>query len=164
MATYSQLYSITKKEEKKKGAMGSTRKIVIINDFRLNEAYDEDIDALKQKAEKYISLHPELSDSVKASLRELKVATGFSREEVELLLGRPDKIVKSGEEWVYKINKTRIVTVFIVPVFPVNESYRLYFKDNALMAIERHFLKQVVQQSQGQALYGAETKLGTEKQ
>lgn len=169
--TYRQIYSITKREEKKKVPMGGRRKVVTITDFRLNDAYDEDIDALKEKVEKYILTHPETADSIKLSLREFKVSAGLNREQVELLLGKPDKIITasgkdnygSTEIWVYRINKTRIVTVFIIPVLPVKESYRFVFKGDNLAGIERHYLKQIVKESPASGLFGPQDQIGTKK-
>src|SRR3989338_3601282 len=86
VATYNHLKSITRKETKPKGMFGSA-KSVSIYDFRGIERYDEDIDALKVRVEKYISSHPDLSDAAKNNLRELKAAFGSTKEEVELLLG-----------------------------------------------------------------------------
>lgn len=130
--------------------MGS-KTYVDIKDFRGNERYDEDIAALKEEAEKYIALHPELSEGVKSALRELKVSAGLNTEEVQLLLGRPDNTAK--DMWVYRISKLRIFTVFIIPVFPVHEGYYLYFKDGVLKTIEKHYLRQTIEQSPSSGVY-----------
>lgn len=148
--------------------MGGRRKVVTIKDFRLNDAYDEDIDAVKERVEKYISSHPQTPDSIKLSLREFKVSAGLTREQVELLMGKPDKIMTSSgkdnygstEIWVYRINKTRAYTVFIIPVLFVNESYRLVFKGDNLAGIERHYLNQIVKVGSAPAIFGAEDKIG----
>ena len=60
--------------------------------------------------------------------------------------------------WIYKINKMRAFTVFIIPVFFVHESYGLYFKEDVLVGIERHYLNQVVQQSPALGVFGREEK------
>lgn len=151
------LYSFTKVEKTTKAGFFGRKKTITIKDFRQNEAYDEDIEALKQEAEKYIPRHPELSGEAMDNLRHLRVTQGSTRDEVTFLLGKPDKVMKTDgagrygatEVWIYKINKVRVFTVFIIPLFPVREAYYLYFKDNALLEIERHFLKQVVEQHPG---------------
>ncbi len=156
-AIQSPLYSFTREEKITKGGFMGKKKSITIKDFRGNEAYDEDIVALKAEIEKYISQHPDLSESAKSNLRELKVTQGATGDEVTLLLGKPDKVVRAGgggpygasEIWIYKISKIRIFTIFIIPVFFVHEGYYLYFKDGRLVEIERHYLKQVVQQSEG---------------
>jgi hypothetical protein len=160
VATYKQLESFTKEERKNKIGLGKS-KTVFFKDFRKNEMYQEDVAALKEEVEKYISNHPELSDSTKNNLRELKVVEGLTRQEVELLLGSPDKITKlernanynASEEWIYKINKIRAITVFIIPVFFVHEGYYLYFRDDVLAGIEKHYPKQIVEQSAGPGVF-----------
>lgn len=152
VSNYSQLYSFTKETKKIKGGFG--KKVILIKDFRENEMYDEDIAALKEKIEKYISHHTDLSEQTKNNLRELKVTQGATEEEVELLLGNPDKVIHPGDNvgfaseiWIYKINKATAFTVVIIPVFFTHEGYYLYFKDNTLTVIERHYLKQTFQSS-----------------
>lgn len=124
-------------------------KILSIKDFRENEIYDEDVTALKAKIEKYIANHTELTEPAKNNLRALKVTEGAAKEEVKLLLGEPDRIVKrhkeddiASEVWTYKINKSSPFTVVFLPVFFGHEEYHLYLKDNILVSIERHYLKQ----------------------
>jgi len=129
-----------------------SKKYESIKDFRGIEMYDEDIDALKEEVKEYIVAHPELSDAKKKDLRELKVMQGETKEEVRLLLGSPDKIVNP-QTWVYKISTWRAFTVFIVPVFFVHEGYYLYFKDDILTGIEKHYLKQLIEQSAGPGVY-----------
>lgn len=165
--TCNQLHSFIKTERKAKSGFGGKSKVILIKDFRgSDEVYEEDMAALKEEVEKYISGHPELSDATKNNLRELKVAPGATKQEVELLLGAPDKAEKSkgsadfnaSEVWIYKINKIRAFTVFIIPVFFVHEGYYLYFKDDALAGIERHYLKQIVQQSAGAGVVEKKSK------
>ncbi len=142
------------------------KKSITIKDFRGNDAYDEDIEALKADVEKYISQHPDLSESEKNNLRALKVTQGATVDEAILLLGKPDKSVRAAgggrygasEIWIYKISKIRVFTIFILPVFPVHEGYYLYFKDGALVEIERHYLKQVVQQGEGPGIIESKSK------
>ncbi|PIP20856.1 MAG: hypothetical protein COX40_02515 [Candidatus Omnitrophica bacterium CG23_combo_of_CG06-09_8_20_14_all_40_11] len=151
------LYSFTKEEKRIKSGFMGQRKSITIKDFRGNEAYDEDIAVLKAEVEKYISQHPDLSETAKNNLRGLKVTQGAAGDEVILLLGKPDKMRKVGgaghygasEIWIYKISKIRAFTIFILPVFFVHEGYYLYFKDGALVEIERHSLKQIVEQHAG---------------
>lgn len=152
VANYSKLYSLTKEEKKIKGGFGGKKKVILIKDFRENEMYDENITALKEEAEKYISLHTDLSEQTKNNLRELIVTAGATEEEVKLLLGEPDKVIKQenktgtrSEMWIYKINKTDVFTIFIIPLFFPHQAYYLYFKDNVLTAIERHYLEQTFQ-------------------
>jgi len=148
VASYKQLYSFAKEEKKIKGSFGKS-KIVSIKDFRENEVFDENIIALKEMVEKYISSHTDLNGSTKNNLRELKVTEGAAGEEVKLLLGEPDKVVKTGKKtyitseiWIYKINKSSTFTIIFLPVFFGHEEYYLYFKDNVLTLIERHYLEQ----------------------
>ena len=157
MARQNQLSAYYKEEAKKKSSFFGGQKPQFFKDFRQDEAYEEDMTALKEDAEKYISGHPDLSDAAKTNLRELKVAEGASREEVELLLGEPDKVSKLGaganynasELWIYRISRIRAFTVFIVPIFFVHEGYYLYFKDGILAGIERHYLRQTIEQGAG---------------
>lgn len=130
-------------------------KKVLIKDFRENNMYEEDMAGLNEEVEEYILAHQDLSEEVKFNLRQLKVTEGLTKDEVNLLLGKPDKILKvqskasqyqATETWIYKINKLRAFNVFIFPVFFVHEGYYLYFKDTVLAGIERHYLKQIVQQ------------------
>lgn len=150
-ARYSQIYSITREEKKIEGSFGSKKKVVSIKDFRESEMYEEDIPALKQEVEKYIAAHPDLSEPEKNNLRELKVTEGLTKEEVKLLLGEPDKIIRKGpaEIWIYRINRLRAFTVFIIPIAFVHEGYYLNFKENTLLSIERHSLKQSLHQTGG---------------
>jgi len=149
------LYSFTMRMGTSKSGF-TQKKFIQIKDFRGNDAYDEDMAALKAEVEKYISQHPDLSESVKNDLRALKVTQGAAANQVTLLLGKPDKIIKVGgaghygasEAWIYRISKMHAFTVFIIPMFFVHEGYYLYFKDGALVEIERHTLKQVIQQSE----------------
>lgn len=148
----SQLYSFTKETKKIKGGLG--KKVVLIKDFRENEAYDEDILTLKEEIEKYISTHTDLSETTKNNLRELKLTERATKEEVRLLLGEPDRIIKAGiktysatEIWIYRINKINTFTIIVIPVFFANEGYYLYFKDSGLIAIERHYLRQTFRSS-----------------
>ena len=160
------LYSFTREEKRIKSGFGGERESITIKDFRGNGAYDEDIEALKKEVEEYISQHPDLSDSAKNNLREIKVTPGASRNEVVLLLGKPDKLARvsgsgrygASEIWIYKLSKVRVFTVFILPVFPVHEGYYLYFKDGALVEIERHYLRQVVEQHAGPGVIESKKK------
>lgn len=140
------------------------RRLIEFRDFRGNLAYEDEIAGLKEKIEKYISSHPELSDEVKLSLRELKIIAGFKKPEVELLLGKPDAVKKSGAGakygatsiWAYKKNKMRAFTVFIIPVFFVHEAYYLYFKDEFLAGIDSSSLKQTLHQAPARGVIGEE--------
>ena len=149
VASYKQLYSFTKQEKRIKRGFGGKSKVISIKDFRENEMYDEHIAALKEEVEKYISNHTDLNEATKNNLRELKVIQGATKEEVKLLLGEPDKLVKIGKKadiaseiWIYKINKRSVFTIVFPPVFFGQEKYYLYFKDNILTLIERHYLEQ----------------------
>ncbi len=157
VARQNQLSTYYKEETKKKKSFFGGKKPEFFKDFREDEAYEEDIVALKEEAEKYISGHPDLSDAAKTNLRELKVTEGASRQEVELLLGTPDKVSRLGaganynatELWIYKISRIRAFTIFIVPICFVHEGYYLYFKDDVLAGIERHYLRQTIEQGAG---------------
>lgn len=143
--TYNELYSFNRGEKKKKGFM-SSKKRVSIKDFRDSGAYEEDIIALREEAAKYVAAHSEMSPEAKNNLQELKVAPGLNKEQVKLLLGEPDKYA-SPKVWIYRIKKVRAFTIFIIPVFFPHESYRLYFQGDILTGIERHYLKQMVEQT-----------------
>jgi len=159
-----QIYSYTRQEKKIPGTFGKKR--VSVKDFRGVDMYEEDMAALKEDVEKFIAIHPELSDESKNNLRLLKIAPGETAAEVELLLGNPDKLIKTksgapyqaDQVWVYKISKIRAYTVFIIPVLFVHEGYYLYFKDGRLEALERHYLRQTVEQGAGPGVYEKETK------
>jgi hypothetical protein len=152
--TYAQLYSFTKEEKKIKGGISGSRKLVLIKDFRENERYDEDIAALKEEVEEYISRHPDLAEATKNNLRELRITAGAAQKEISLLLGKPDRVIESGDKagaaseiWIYRINKSSIFTVIVIPVFFTQEAYYLYFKDTVLTKIERHYLEQTFETS-----------------
>ena len=100
---------------------GSASKTVTIKDFRENEMYREDIAALKEKVEKYISVHNDLSEGGKNNLRELKVTKGATEEEVELLLGEPDRVISGA--WIYKINKSATFSIIFLPIFQFCSEY-----------------------------------------
>ena len=149
VTSYKQLNIFTKQESKSKGRFSSRAKIVSIKDFRENEVLNKDIKTLKEKVEKYISSHADLNESIKNGLRGLRVTEGANKEEVELLLGEPDGIVKKDKEvdaasqvWTYQINKRSVFTIIFLPVYFGHEQYYLYFKDNILTRIERHYLGQ----------------------
>lgn len=148
--TYEHIYSLSRQEKKVKVGM-SKKKTVLIKDFRENEMYEEDYTALKDAIEKYIARHPDLSETQKNNLRELKVIEDQTKEEVELLLGEADKISRSGngraETWIYRINRWRAFTLFIIPVFFSQEGYYLRFKDNQLSRIERRHPGKIVHQA-----------------
>jgi hypothetical protein len=150
-ANYKQLYSITKKETKIKTKKKFIHKTAVISpkDLRGNEILDEDIDSLKKRIEKYISDHQDLNDLTKNNLREFKITKGSTKEEVNLLLGEPDNLIKRTNKedaasviWVYRTNKSSVFTIVFIPVFFSHESYYLYFKNDILTSIERHYLEQ----------------------
>lgn len=146
-AKYSELLMFSKKERKIKGRFGATA--IDIKDFLGREAYEEDIDNFKEKTEKYITDNPNLSETVKSSLRQFKISLGLPIEAAKLLLGKPVKVSQTGpasETWIYRARKLEVFSIFIMPLFPVYESYRLYFKDGALSGIERYYLSQTVYQ------------------
>lgn len=151
-ANYNELYSFTREEKRVKGMMGSKKSAETIHDFRENEMYIEDITALKEDVEKYVSTHPDLSEEIKNNMRQLKIAPGFTKNEVELMLGEPDKISGHGNVWIYQINRWRTFTIFILPVFFAHEGYYLRFEKDLLTAIERHYPKQVIHQASGPGL------------
>jgi len=149
------LYTFTESERISKGGFMNKEKIISFRDFRGQLAYDEDIEGIKKDVEAYIKNHPDLSEQVKSDLRGLKVTQGATASEVILLLGDPDKKMKvtaasygADEMWIYRISKLRAFTIFIFPIFFVHEAYYLYFKDGRLQEIERHYLRQVVKQSE----------------
>lgn len=152
VADYKELYSFTQKEEKIKGGMGGAREMVTIKDFRENERYDEDITALKEEVEKYIASHTDLAETTKNNLRKLKVTAGATKEEINLLLGKPDKVIKNeanvaSEIWIYRTSKSSIFTIIVFPVFFTHDGYYLHFKNNILTKIERHCLEQTFETS-----------------
>ncbi len=130
-------FSSSKAGKKRKSLSSKTLK-----DFRGKIARQEDIENLKAKVEQYICLHKDLNEVTKSHLRELTVTEGATKEEVELLLGKPTKIVvhPSSEMWVYKTEQTDPLPMLEAPV-SFHRSYRLYFKENALVSIEMRYLK-----------------------
>ena len=152
VAKYSQLSTFTSNKTGKKmkfGLGGSNR---AIEDFLGNKIHKEDIDIVKERVEKYISIHNNLSEATKNNLRELRVTEGATKEEVELLLSKPTKIIKRKDNvhaiskiWLYKINKRNPFTIVILPIFLIHEKYYLYFKENILFNIQRHYLRQIVE-------------------
>ncbi|MDD2751704.1 MAG: hypothetical protein PHN59_01040 [Candidatus Omnitrophica bacterium] len=151
-ANYNELYSFTRVEKRSKGMMGIKKSSETISDFRENEMYIEDITALKEEVEKYITQHPDLSDEIKSNMRQLKIAPGFNKEEVELMLGEPDKTGGNGNTWIYQISRLRAFTIFIFPIFFAHEGYYLRFDKDRLTAIERHYPKQIIHQASGPGL------------
>ncbi len=146
------LYGFTRTEKNIKGFLGSKIKDISVKDFRGSERYDEDMLELQEEVDKYILAHPQLSESARNNLKELKVAEGSTTEETGLLLGKPDRMMKVNDKiygadqvWIYRIKKIQAFIVLLFPVFLSHEGYYLYFKDNLLKAIERHYLEQVVQ-------------------
>ena len=155
----SQFYGFFREEKRVKGVFGGKNKVVLITDFRGNEIFEENMAAVKEEVEKYISAHPDLSEAAKFNLRELKVTEGLNPEQVELLLGKPDRVIKSGDKnrggseiWIYRINKMNAFTIFIFPVFLAHEGYYLSFKDNCLASIQKHYLTQIIQQGSAPGL------------
>ncbi len=166
VSTQGPLYSISREEKVTKSGFMGSRKSITIKDFCGNEAYDEEIGALKEEVEKYISQNPNLGEQAKNNLRELKVTDGTTKDEVILLIGKPDKIMRAAgggrygasEIWIYRISKIRVFTIFILPVFFIHEGYYLYFKDGALVGTEKHSLKQTVYQGEGPGLVESKNK------
>ena len=103
---YKAIYSFTKQEKKIKGTFG--KKATIVKDFRENEMYIEDMQALIEEAETYIASHPELSDERRNDLRALKVTVGQAQEEVKLLLGEPDKVMQAHRGACIKIGRAHV--------------------------------------------------------
>jgi hypothetical protein len=160
------LCSFVKEVKVAKGGMMGKKKIVTLTDFRGNEAYEEDMENFQKTVEEYVAQHPSLSEAAKGNLKNMQVTSGSTKEDVTLLLGKPDKIISPAgknpygaeEIWVYSMHKRQAYTVFIMPVFFPRESYCLYFKDGVLLEIERHYLKQVVGQAPGPGLTGSVKK------
>ncbi|MCK9603381.1 MAG: hypothetical protein M0R66_03390 [Candidatus Omnitrophica bacterium] len=163
-SNYPYLSAYTREEKMVKGGFGK-KKEVRVEDFREIEMYDEDIIALKEEVEAYISSHPAIDEVIKNNLRQLKVVDGMTQEETRLLLSDPDKIEKIGsrtkygasERWIYKTIRWRAFTVFIFPVCFVREAYYLYFKDDILVGIDKRSLKQMLKQTDAAGV-GPETK------
>ena len=151
-AKYSQLYSFTKEEKINKGSFGLKQKVELLKDFREDEMYSEDIDALKIEVEKYIAANPDLDEVTKNNLRELKLTPGATKPEVSLLLGEPDKTGNSGDLWIYRISRIRAFIFFIFPYFFAHEGYYLYFEDNHLKVIEKHYPEQIFHQASAPGL------------
>jgi len=154
VAQYTHIYSYTREEKIIKTTLSGKKKFVSVKDFRENERFDEHITALKDKVENFVASNPHLREEAKNNLRELKVMEGSTKTEVELLLGEPDKIIKKegevgslSETWIYRISKINTFGVFIIPLFFTHEGYYIYFKDNLVTAIERHYLTQTLQAS-----------------
>lgn len=125
---------------------------ILVRDFYGNEVGEENRERLKKDVEQYISLHSSLDEKEKNNLRELKVVPGNSKEEVDLLLGKPfkvleanDKTNKASELWIYRKDKVDTFLIFILPVFFAHDSYYLYFDGDKLNAIEEHYIKQAIE-------------------
>jgi outer membrane protein assembly factor BamE (lipoprotein component of BamABCDE complex) len=154
------LCSFVKEVKTTKGGLMGKKKIVTLKDFRGNEAYEEDMENFQKAAEEYVAQHPSLSETAKNNLKSMQVTDGSTKDEVTLLLGKPDKVISpasknpygADEIWVYSLRKMQAYTVFIMPVFLAHESYCLYFKNGVLLEIERHYLRQVVGQAPGPGL------------
>lgn len=144
----SEIYAFSRQEKKLRGGFDNAT-YELVKDFRGYEMYPEDIEALQKKVETYISSHPQISKSQIDNLRELKVIPGATKEEVFLLLGEPTKVSAGGDTWIYRLNKLRAFTFFIVPVFIAHEGYYLRFDGNRLVAIERHYPEQMMHQASG---------------
>lgn len=92
-----------------------------------------DRENLQQKVREYIVAHPDRPEHIKRSLISLSVTWGMTRDEVELILGRPNNIVKltptarsvADEKWVYNM------TGMMMVLFP--ERYTLFFRDGVLV-------------------------------
>ncbi|MBI4972594.1 MAG: hypothetical protein HZC16_02115 [Candidatus Omnitrophica bacterium] len=159
-AIYEQIYSYTSEKKKIKARYGGSRKIEVVQDFRERQAYEEDITAFKEKIEKYIAEQPNLSENAKERLRQMRVSAGATKEEVSFLLGPPEKIERINKAdnqqiWIYRTSKISFYTIAFLPVFFVREGYYLYFKDNLLTLIERHYLEQTFYASDSDmGLYG----------
>ena len=125
------------------------RKVEVVKNFRGNEIDKSAAAAIKEEVDKYIAGRPDLNDVTKNNLREFKIADGAAAGDVKVLLGKPDRVIRTGkktaasETWIYQTSKSSIFDVLIFPVFWGHEEYFLYFKNNILTRIERHYLKQV---------------------
>jgi len=151
-AKYSQLNTFSSNGTAKKKKFSFSESERPVEDFLGNKMYKEDIDIVKGRVEKYISVHSNLSEATKNNLGKLRVSVGATKEEVELLLGKPTKIIKRkdnahaiSEIWLYKTNKRNPFAIVIIPIFVIHEEYCLYFKENVLSDIQRHYLKQIVE-------------------
>ena len=147
--TYPQLYSLTTAKKTIKKQIGMRQKVEVINTFRENEVNQNAITALTKEVDKYIAGHSGLAEATKNNLRKFKVVNGATADEVNLLLGKPDKVIKTSkknvasETWMYQTSKSSIFDILVFPVFWGHEKYFLYFQDNILTLIERHYLKQI---------------------
>ena len=143
-----ELYSIKKEVTVEKSMFGKNQ-IVTFKDFRGYEAFNKNIDSLKAKVETYIQEHADLSESKKKDLREFSVTQGSSMDEVRLLFGLANKVIKkefklnkTSEVWLYITNKESNFQIIFLPVYFGHEKYYLYFTDGLLEKIERHYLLQ----------------------
>jgi len=152
----SEIYAFSSQEKKLRGGFDDAT-YELVKDFRGYEMYPEDIEALRKRVETFISSHQELSESQIDNLRKLKIVPGASKEEVLLLLGEPTKVASGGSTWIYRINKLRAFTFFIVPVFIAHEGYYLRFDGQRLVAIERHYPEQMMHQASGPGVIQSNT-------
>jgi hypothetical protein len=150
-AKYSQIDTFSSGKTQKKSKFSIFKPTARPEDFLGNKVNKDDIASAKEKVEKYILAHNDLDEAARNYLRDLKVVRGATAQEVELLLGKPTKIIKSGknvrpalEVWVYKTNKASPFRILIIHIFSIKETYYLYFKENILMDIKKHYLKQAV--------------------
>jgi hypothetical protein len=148
-AKRSEISYFSSEEKKLRGGFGSDATYEVITDFRGYKIYPEDVDELRRNVEDYISASPGLSADKINNLRKLKLTPGATKEETLLLLGEPTKISGDGNTWIYRINKLRTFTFFIIPVFIAHEGYYLRFDTDILRTIERHYPEQVMHQASG---------------
>jgi len=147
-AKYTQIDALSSDKAGKKSKFRTGKPV---KDFLGNEIPQEGMIAIKERVEGYISSHSDLGESTKNNLRALRLTEGATKEEVELLIGRPAKVIKLGnnihapsEAWLYRTNKRTAFMIIIIPTFIVYEKYYLYFKENVLVSMRKHYLKQFV--------------------
>lgn len=116
----------------------------INRDFRGKVVDKEYINSLKGKIEGYLLGHLEINEESKSALKNFKVVKGLTKEQVELLLGVPEKTqvlnpknkLRADERWVYTREDLKCIYFFALPLLFTHDAYHLYFRGNILLAIE----------------------------
>lgn len=132
------------------------------NEMRFKEEMTKNIDAVNEKfkkenrdkwlgeVEKYISNHPELSYELKKSLSEGKWIPEMNGEQIKLLFGEPDRIIKKGAlmySWQAGVAKKSQVITWLYNELPLISGG----KDKIIWKEE---YKKVVEQKLKNANYG----------
>ena len=93
-------------------------------------------DSIKEKVNSYLSVNPNVDESIKHDLQHLVFKKGMDQEQVEALIGNPNKKeeLKDGiHVWLYSGKRNGYLQWY-------GEKGRLSFKDNVLIDIEVQYI------------------------